>query len=170
MNHSMPHRNPCRLDIHLAFTYIPHRSLERSVKSRTRTGSAFSTNESAWSVMVTGCQSRVWSGPNAGVKPTKETDPSGQSACYFRAIYVGFGMRGTASACSIWQFPLSPVKQFLVAAGRVDRAGPQVSLAIMKAGERPLKCSEGSQWEARASFWNMQMGYLCLQKFQSGYL
>ena len=31
----------------------------------TWTGSAFSTNESAWSAMVTGSQSRVWSGPEA---------------------------------------------------------------------------------------------------------
>jgi hypothetical protein len=38
-------------------------SLKRSVR-RTWTGSAFSTNESAWSVMATGSQSRVWSGPN----------------------------------------------------------------------------------------------------------
>jgi hypothetical protein len=37
-------------------------SLERSVK-RTWTGSAFSTNESAWSVMDVGSQSRVQSGP-----------------------------------------------------------------------------------------------------------
>ena len=44
----MPCKNPCRLYIHLAFTY--------SVGPST-----FSTNESAWSVTVTGSQSRVWS-------------------------------------------------------------------------------------------------------------
>ena len=38
------------------------RSLERSVM-QTWTGSSFSTNESAWSVMVTGSYSLVWSGP-----------------------------------------------------------------------------------------------------------
>ena len=62
MIHLVPCKNPCRLYIHLAFTYILRWSLERSVK-RTWTGSAFSTNESAWSAMVTGSQSRVWSGP-----------------------------------------------------------------------------------------------------------
>ena len=59
----MPCRNPHRLYIHLAFTHSLRWSLnQRSVK-RTWTGSAFSTNESAWSVMVTGSQSCVWSGP-----------------------------------------------------------------------------------------------------------
>jgi hypothetical protein len=60
----------CHVRIHvdftsiiLAFTYILWWSLKHSGK-RTWTGSAFSTNESAWSVMVTGYQSRVWSGPN----------------------------------------------------------------------------------------------------------
>ena len=62
----MPCRNPCRLYFHLAFTYTLRWSLERSVK-RTWTGSAFSTNESAWSVMVTGSQSRVRSGPNSPI-------------------------------------------------------------------------------------------------------
>ena len=62
MIHSMPCRNPCRLYIHIAFTYILCWSLKRSVK-RTWTGSTLSTNESAWSVMVTGSQSRVWNGP-----------------------------------------------------------------------------------------------------------
>ena len=38
-------------------------SLERSVK-RTWTGSVSSTNESAWSVMVMGSHSCVWSGPD----------------------------------------------------------------------------------------------------------
>ena len=58
----MPCRNQCRLYIHPAFTYILRWSLKRSVK-RTWTGSGFSTNESAWSVMVTCPQSCVWSGP-----------------------------------------------------------------------------------------------------------
>ena len=56
----MPRTNPC---IHLAFTYILCWSLKRSVK-RTWTGSAFSTNERAWSAMVMGPQSLVWSGPS----------------------------------------------------------------------------------------------------------
>jgi hypothetical protein len=59
---SMSCRNLCRLYTHLAFTYILRWSLKQSVK-RTWTSSAFSTHESAWSVMVTGSQSRVWSGP-----------------------------------------------------------------------------------------------------------
>ena len=59
--YSMPCRNPCRLYIHLVFTYSRW-SLKRSVK-QTWTGSAFSTNESAWSGMVTGSQFRVWSDP-----------------------------------------------------------------------------------------------------------
>ena len=62
MIHLMPCRDPCRLHNHLAFTSSLRWSLKRSVK-RTWTGSAFSTNESAWSVTVTGLQSRVWSGP-----------------------------------------------------------------------------------------------------------
>ena len=49
MVHSMPRRNPCRLYIHLAFTYILRWSLKSSVTLRTWTGSAVSTNESAWS-------------------------------------------------------------------------------------------------------------------------
>jgi hypothetical protein len=63
MIHSMPRRNPCRLYIHRAFTYPLCWSLECSVKQWIWTGSAFSTNESAWSVMVMGSQSHVWSGP-----------------------------------------------------------------------------------------------------------
>ena len=54
----------CRLYVHLAFTCILRWSLKRSVKQRTWTGSPFSTNESVWSVMVRGSQSRVWSGPD----------------------------------------------------------------------------------------------------------
>ena len=42
--------------------HILHWSLERSVK-QTWTGPTFSTNESAWIVMVTGSQSHMWSGP-----------------------------------------------------------------------------------------------------------
>jgi hypothetical protein len=54
--------NSCRLYIHLSIHKLRW-SLKHSVK-RTWTGSADSTNESAWSViMVTGSQSRVWSGP-----------------------------------------------------------------------------------------------------------
>ena len=61
----MPCTNPSRPYIRLAFTYSLRWSLKRSVKQRTWTGSfAFSTNESAGSVMVTGSQSRVWNGPN----------------------------------------------------------------------------------------------------------
>jgi hypothetical protein len=62
MIHLMPCRNLCRLYIHIAFTYILRWCLKRSVKWNW-TGSAFSTNESAWSVVITGSQSRVWSGP-----------------------------------------------------------------------------------------------------------
>jgi hypothetical protein len=46
--HLMPSRNPCRLYIHLAFTCSGGPT--SVVWKRTRTGSAFSTNESAWSV------------------------------------------------------------------------------------------------------------------------
>ena len=54
----------CHVGHHVNFSSISHShtpwSLECSVK-RTWTGSfTFSTNESAWSVMVTGSQSRVW--------------------------------------------------------------------------------------------------------------
>ena len=59
----MPCRNPCRLTIHLTFTYILRWSLKRSVKLELGSAPPFSTNESAWSVMVTGSQSHVWSGP-----------------------------------------------------------------------------------------------------------
>jgi hypothetical protein len=58
----MPCRDPCRLYNHLAFANSVSPS-SASVKW-TWTGSAFSTNESAWSVMVTGSQPRVWSGPH----------------------------------------------------------------------------------------------------------
>jgi hypothetical protein len=62
MIHSIPHRNPCRLYIHLAFTYSVGPSSVVCVK-RTWTGTAFSTNESAWSVMDTGSQPCVWKNP-----------------------------------------------------------------------------------------------------------
>ena len=57
----MPGRSPCRLFIHLAFTYSVGPS---SVMWSSELGPAppFPTNESAWSGMVTGSQSRVWSG------------------------------------------------------------------------------------------------------------
>ena len=57
----------CHVGSHVDFTSILHlhRSLKRCVKW-TWTGSAFSTNESAWSVMVMGTWSCVWSGPNLG--------------------------------------------------------------------------------------------------------
>ena len=61
----------CHVGIHVDFTSILHSSHTPLVPHSKRewsrawtTGSAFSTNESAWSViMVTGSQSRVWSGP-----------------------------------------------------------------------------------------------------------
>ena len=56
----------CHVGTHGYFTSILHShtpwSLKRSVKW-TWTGSAFSTNESAWSVVIPGSQSHVWSGP-----------------------------------------------------------------------------------------------------------
>jgi len=55
MIHLMSCRTPCRFHIH-----ILRWSLKRSVKQWSRTGSVFSTNESA---IVTGSQSRVQSGP-----------------------------------------------------------------------------------------------------------
>ena len=59
----MPCRNPRRLYIHhLAFTYSIGPLIIGC--NELGTGSAFSTNESAWSViMVMGSQSRAWSGP-----------------------------------------------------------------------------------------------------------
>ena len=59
----MPRRNPCRPYLPSCI-HILRWSLERGVKQRTWTGSAFSTNKSAWgSVMVTGSQSHVWNCP-----------------------------------------------------------------------------------------------------------
>ena len=54
-------------DLHPSCIHILRWSLKRSVKWTWR-GSAFSTNESAWSVLVLGPRSRVWSGPNIGGK------------------------------------------------------------------------------------------------------
>ena len=48
--------------LHPSCIHILRWSPMRSVR-RTWTGSPFSTNESAWSAMVTGTQSCVWSGP-----------------------------------------------------------------------------------------------------------
>ena len=52
--------------LHPSCVHILCWSLKRSVK-QTWTSSTFSTNESASSVMVTGSQSRVWSGTNLGM-------------------------------------------------------------------------------------------------------
>ena len=60
-----PCRHPCRL-LHPSCIHILCWSLKRSVKL-THTGPAFSTDESAWSVLVAGSQSRVWSRPNVWV-------------------------------------------------------------------------------------------------------
>ena len=54
MIHSMPCRNPCRHYIHLPFTYLLRWSLKHSVKWTWTGFSAFSTNESAWSVTING--------------------------------------------------------------------------------------------------------------------
>ena len=59
----MPCTSPCRLYIHhLAFTYSVGPS---SIVWSSKLGLAppFPPNESAWSVMVMGSQSRLWSGP-----------------------------------------------------------------------------------------------------------
>ena len=61
MIRSMSCRNPNRLYIQLAFTYSVGPS--RMVWSELQPALPFSTNESAWGVMVMGSQSRVWSGP-----------------------------------------------------------------------------------------------------------
>jgi hypothetical protein len=49
-------------------------SLKCSVE-QTWTGSAFSTNESASSAMVTGSRSRVWSGPKENISPSERGGP-----------------------------------------------------------------------------------------------
>ena len=56
----------CHVGIHVDFTSILYSILLWSLKccvKQTWTGSTISTNESAWSLMVTGNQCRVWSGP-----------------------------------------------------------------------------------------------------------
>ena len=75
----------CHVGIHVHFTSIVHSltysvtySLKRSVKRRSWTGSTFSTNESAWSVMVTGSHTRVWSGPQPLVCNEEEWPPNVQ--------------------------------------------------------------------------------------------
>ena len=74
----MPCRIPCRLCIHLAFTY----SVGPSSVMWSEIGPAppFPTSESAWSVMVTGSQSRVGSGPECSCNhrlctPTIQSKP-----------------------------------------------------------------------------------------------
>ena len=63
MTHSIPCRTPRKLKtLHPSCIHILRWSLKRGLEP-TWTGSAFSTNESAWSETVTGSQSRVWSGP-----------------------------------------------------------------------------------------------------------
>ena len=69
MIHLIPCRNSCRL-LHPSCIHILRWSLKHSVKW-TWTGSAFATNGSAWSVVVTGSQSRVWSGPKVSTKFNK---------------------------------------------------------------------------------------------------
>ena len=72
MIHSMSCRNPCRLYIHISFTYsVSPSSVVWSELYRFH----LSTNESAWSVMVTGSQSRVWSGPKVRVKRNPTITP-----------------------------------------------------------------------------------------------
>ena len=61
MIHSLPCGNPRGLYIHLAFTYSFGPS--SVVWSELGLAPPSSTNASAWSVMVTGSQSPVWSGP-----------------------------------------------------------------------------------------------------------
>jgi hypothetical protein len=64
----LPCKNPHRLYLHLAFTYSGGpSSVERS---ELWTSSAFSTNDNAWSLMVTGFQFRVWvKGPSNNLPP-----------------------------------------------------------------------------------------------------
>ena len=79
MIYLMPFKNPCRCYIHhLAFTYSAGPSAN-SVKWTW----TFSTNESAWSVPVTGSQSCVWRAPKPMVsspllnkRATSHTRPS----------------------------------------------------------------------------------------------
>ena len=61
--HPVPRRNPCRLYIHLAFTYSVDPS-SVAWRSELRPAPPFPPMRAAWSVPVTGSQSRVWSGPH----------------------------------------------------------------------------------------------------------
>ena len=82
----------CHVGIHVDFTSILHSQLHWSFKRSVKwswTGSAFSTNESAWSVMVTGSQSCMWSGP----KISHDTSLSHLSFMqYFSLFFEGLSM------------------------------------------------------------------------------
>ena len=76
----MPCRSSCRLYIHLTLTYYVGPS--NVVWNELGPAPPFLvTNESAWSVMVTGAQSRVWSGPNfvTAILPLPSVNPIGRS-------------------------------------------------------------------------------------------
>ena len=92
MTHSMPCRNPCRLNIHLAFTYSVGPS--SVVWSKLGPAPPIPTNKSAWSVMVTGSQSRVWCGPNI---PTVNLE-----AIFAKGLGCGF-----KSSCEVQLFLMS---------------------------------------------------------------
>ena len=62
-SHLVSCMNPCKPYTHLAFTYSVGPS--SIVWSELGPAPPFSTDESAWSVMVTGSQSRLWSGSKA---------------------------------------------------------------------------------------------------------
>ena len=62
-------KTSCGPNIHLAFTYSVGPS--NVVWSELGPAQPFPTNESAWSAMVTGLQSRVWSGPENAVQCTQ---------------------------------------------------------------------------------------------------
>ena len=68
MIHLMPCKNPRRLYIQLAFTYFVGPS--SIMWSKLGLAPHFSTNESAWSTMVMGPQSRMWSDPKCHVTPS----------------------------------------------------------------------------------------------------
>ena len=80
MIHLIPCRNPCKLYIHLAFTYSDG---PPSVVWSELIGSAFSTNESAWIAMVTGPQSHVWSGPEKAMRAISHNYFMGHHCCKF---------------------------------------------------------------------------------------
>ena len=69
----------CHVGIHIDFTSTLHCVGPPSVMwSALGAGSAFSTNESAWSAMVTGLQSRMWSELRVQARksqPSKSFDP-----------------------------------------------------------------------------------------------